>query len=612
MNGVRVRALVWGLLFAVGCESEPTGSDAGTDAGPLRCLEDGDCAEREACNAQIGVCYPLDACDDERPCPEGQACLEGDDGYFACVFDRCTSDEACAGEVSCGEGELPRCQAGACGCGMICPGGCDDGLGCCHATAMCQALPEACADTECPLGEGPVRTSTGTWSGASCALEGEVCACQPLAPLPWGDIGRQSSLARDGDRAVIAAYNLTYGDLMFGELRPGPSVDWRFVDGVPTSSASVTGALDGPRGGRSAPGPDVGQAPRVVLSGGTAWVAYQNATDGEIRMLRESGGQVRHHRIVERASRFSDLSVDDEGHLLLAYLIEREGPPTARRAVLRLARSTSASPEGPDDWSHEDVVVTELAAADCRTRCDGDEVCVAGACRTVDPTPCQPACGEGTACLDARCQPVEARSTVRSLPELAGLWPRVRAAGSEVLVAWYDNRDRSLRLARNGAGAWVTMTVAGGEGLVDRGEDAGRFVDLELDDGGQPHLVYLNRTRGQIRWVSVAGETAEAATISDEPMNFHRPALLEGELDLLLPAQGPARVAYPDARRGVTRLATRREGAWAVEDVVVPPGASGFQVQLARDPDGAVWGTAYRFQLTTDGDTNGLVIFSAP
>src|SRR5262245_34267598 len=86
------------LLAAAGCDCEGGLTRMDPDSGiKPRCMSDEDCAEREACNVAIGVCYPLDECDDMRPCPEqNQLCEDRNgDGFNECVFMRCTEDDEC-------------------------------------------------------------------------------------------------------------------------------------------------------------------------------------------------------------------------------------------------------------------------------------------------------------------------------------------------------------------------------------------------------------------------------------------------------------------------------------------------------------------------------------
>jgi hypothetical protein len=124
---------------------------------------------------------------------------------------------------------------------------------------MCQPLPAQCLSLTCPLGQFLSVTSSGSWDSGNCMLTGAVCDCKPYPPLPLGDIGLYSAIDQGAmGPAMVSAYNLDYGDLMVGVVQADQSISWTFVDGVPTSTTTIVGAIDGPRGGQSAPGPDVG------------------------------------------------------------------------------------------------------------------------------------------------------------------------------------------------------------------------------------------------------------------------------------------------------------------------------------------------------------------
>jgi hypothetical protein len=102
--------------------------------------------------------------------------------------------------------------------------------------------------------------------------------------------------ARSG-RTSVAAYNRTWGDLMIGQVAPDRSVAWTFVDGVPTSTATIRGALDGPRGGQGAEGRDVGWFASATLAGDgeTVFVAYHDRDAGSLRFA--AGPTFDHHQV---------------------------------------------------------------------------------------------------------------------------------------------------------------------------------------------------------------------------------------------------------------------------------------------------------------------------
>src|SRR5688500_15262483 len=178
-QGVRpARATVLSaLLAAIGCDCDGGLTMVGQDTGVKpRCTMDSDCEEREACNVAVGICYPLDECDDMRPCEmANQICEDRNgDGFLECVFMRCEEDEECVAAITCDDGLVPTCSSGGCICGQPCNGGCPGGQGCCVPTNVCHDLPPQCEGVMCPPGQFVSVTSTGAWDTGQCEFSGEL------------------------------------------------------------------------------------------------------------------------------------------------------------------------------------------------------------------------------------------------------------------------------------------------------------------------------------------------------------------------------------------------------------------------------------------------------
>lgn len=603
--------LLAGLVLVVACDEDRLQTvDAG--AGPSRCLSDDDCPDRNRCNVSTGVCFPLDACGPDRPCPDGQSCVEGADGFRTCVFDRCTSNAECISEVSCTDPERPRCVAGACMCGLPCDGGCPDGRGCCLADETCRDLPPRCGALSCPLGQAAVRTSTGTWSPDQCRLVGESCECAPLPALAEGDIGRHAALALDGRRAVVSAYNATYGDLMVGERSEAGEISWTYVDGVPTSTLTVTGRLDGPRGGQSGPGRNVGHFTDIeVTADGERWIAYQDVTAGRLRFARGRDGAYTHHVVDEDGltGRGAVLSLSPSGAAVVVHLAVAAGAEGRRQAALRISRSEDPRRGG---WSHRSLALTDLSQAPCAVRCLRREACLTGgACAVPDANGCTPECGRDQACVLGRCQALESAPPFVRLPPVAGFSPSISWSGAALWIAHHDVRVGTLSLLRvedEGRGAVTTQSIAGPGAPLQPTSVAGRFSALATDDSGAVHIAY---TAGDALRYAVWNGSIQ----TDEVIHAVEDARLGADVNLRLTGSGPVLV-YQDASEGRLMWARKRAGgAWRTAVALggqPGDGSHGYYADLALGAGRAPLSMAFRIRLLSEGHANGLVFFEIP
>ncbi|MCA9550915.1 MAG: hypothetical protein KC933_12850 [Myxococcales bacterium] len=636
---VRVFGLL-AVLVVAGCDcgdgnlNPVPDQDAGVSG---RCTTNDDCATGEVCTA--GACVSLDQCGPDQPCPDPeQTCIDGDRGYRICVYTRCESDDECQ-TLTCDPDLVPACVGGGCQCGVPCQGGCPFGQGCCIPTDTCQDLPAECMDLTCPPGQFVSVTSTGAWSAQACEVLGETCQCERLPPLPEGDIGLYSALEHDGQGYVMTAYNLTYGDLMFGVVQGDGQVAWEFVDGVPTSTTpdDITGDIDGPRRGNGAPGPDVGLYTDVVAAAdGTPHVVYQDRDQGALKYARLTPQGWQTHTVdganIGDTGRYAAVALDAQERPVVAYLSYKEDVGGRRVSTLRLAVATSATPGAPGDWGRRDLETLDLTGLSCAERCNVNEVCLRSTDRCVvpdDEQACSPRCEAREACVNATCEPVRSLPTFMGLPRARGLWPSAALLpDGGLLVAYHDRVDMSLKVARISGpdllqGALTITTIEGTGGPTGAGEETGLYPSLVVTPGGEIHLAYVNATRQTLRYRNLNAQLA-TVVVEDVESGLGQGSGPDGELigadaALVVDGSGRVRVAYQNATLGDLRYA-RRDGAdtWTLitlaGDEPTYQGTYGFYTDQVLNRQGTEpMVSTYRYFLSAEqGPRNGVSVFSPP
>lgn len=634
------RALLLCLALPLAaCDCGGAGIQPVPDSGVVmgRCTKDEDCPARNSCNVAIGVCFPKDACDDTRPCPDmNQVCADVDgDGYKDCAFKRCTENSECA-TMQCPSDKVPTCSAGGCICGAPCQGGCPPTQGCCVPEDLCHDLPPRCMGMTCRPGQFLSVTSSGAWDTGQCMVLGEACHCERLPPLPFGDIGLYSALAHDGQSPVLSAYNLDYGDLMYGVVQPdGTTIQWSFVDGVPTSTDTITGDVDGPRGGNSKPGVDVGLHTDLAIDPqGRAHIAYQDRDNGDLKyaLLTPTGWRLHTIYTEGEAGLYNSLVLDPAGRARVAFLAAREDPSGQgpRKSILHLAVTSTSSPTSSADWVVRDIETLSLVPYGCDEQCRQNEVCRSSDLRCLVPDPpraCPTACGSGESCLMGHCSLIEPARAFRDVPLARGVWPSLqRMPDGGVLIAYHDRVDKNLKLARvagpNPAGGAITLTVIDGDGAGST-DEVGLFPALVVTAGGEIHLAYQNATRHQLIYRSL---DANLRTISQEVvedgldvMNGPDGHFVGADPAMIIDANGVVRIAYQDGSTGALRYARRMAGGnWVKStlrgDEMPYAGSFGFYTDQIPTTDrmGGIIST-YRFFLSApNAPMNGVEMVSPP
>lgn len=482
----------------------------------------------------------------------------------------------------------------------------------------------------CPPGQFLSVTSSGAWSLGSCEVTGEVCSCEVLPPLPYGDIGLHSAIAHDDRGAIVSAYDLTYGDLMFGIVQSSGSIDWEFVDGVPSSTTSITGDLAGPRAGNSDLGDDVGKySDLAVDASNRPHVSYHDATNGALKYAlgTASGWNLVTVDARSTSGLYSSLTIA-AGRPRIAYLTAREHSATGpRRSTLRIAIAVSDSPATPGDFVIRDVDSIDVSALGCADACDPNEVCRAfdEACMVPNPAACRQ-CGPGERCLDSACTPIEALPPYRDIPNARGLFPSIAAfADGTTLIAYQDRIEGNLKVARiagpDPSRGAITLTVIDGPGSGTT-DLVGGFSSLFVTPGGELYLAYENATRRSVVYRQLS--STDLSTIVVEEIESGLSAqpdahFLGADVSLVVDADGTARVAFQDATLGELRFAQRRGPSdWTVttlrgnEDPYA--GSFGFYNDQTLTPDRrrSLLSTYRYFLSASGGPDNGLEVISLP
>jgi MYXO-CTERM domain-containing protein len=483
------------------------------------------------------------------------------------------------------EGEDQGSCAEACEDGFTCPGGCAEGKACCASAGECIELPTPnCRRHECDGGYRTFVEDPGTLDPQSCEPTGVVCGCEEREPLPLGFIGRYVSVGRlPGGGLAFAAWNSTYGDLMFAETN-GPRLptdsEWAFIDGIPDDSR-MRGGPSGPRGGNDLPGPNVGRfASLAVTMAGAIHIAYRDADAGRLKhaygSAATSGRREWLVSVVDETGDggwFAHLELDREGRPMIAHRVGRLQIDEAPAAGLRVAVATGARPEGPEDWVHIDADVAPHEVVD------------------------------------------------EALPTLPhGLAIGLDAAldeGGRLVVVHHDRDGGTLRRVVVAAGEVVegpeVLLGEVGEGIVPG--EVGRHPALWIDQDGAEHVAWTDAGRDQLRYKPVGAETD---TIIDDgrrasPSGRVSRNLVGADARLVRDRAGALRLVYQDQTFLDMVIATRRDEGWeratAAGNESPYAGAFGFHtvaLPALRDEPGDLLLVTYRYQSRTDPPSHGL------
>lgn len=536
------------------------------------------CAPDEECILSTGECRKRtsDTCTSDSACSGGRACCDlGDGNGKKCNFKKClTGDDCRAGSknscvepISCSGTATAVCSVGVCKCEEPC-GGADCGSGkCCDGQKnQCIDNPKPCPDLKCSPGTDPPDAAQFTTDPKTCKLSGPACECKKREPLPIGDVGLHSEIGMLNGKAVVSAYNETYGDLVVGYQQEDGSVKWEFIDGIPANGA-VEGSSDGPRGGIKEAGDNVGlYTSLAVASDGTLHVSYFDATNGALKYARKSANKWELHTVDKNGKmvgRFTSLTLASNNPVI-AYFVKDDG---TGKTALRVARAKSAAPAAGTDWDISTPASAPLPA--CQGKCDASkkEVCIEEAaskftCKvpTEKATSCTPKpCKDGAeACVSGACLKIAPDDANPPIPHGVGLFPSIAAlASGGVVVTFYDHNNGDLKIAeqKDPASQFTVKTLA------SKG-DVGQFTSVAIDGQGRIHIAYIDVDAMDLRYLRLSNQLqTEADELVDDGYtntpNGGEDHFL-ADASIAVDSQGNARIVYQDASAQALKIAIRQ------------------------------------------------------
>ena len=528
---------------------------------PKQCDTSADCCPGQVCNVGGHFCFDkYTPCSVDGTCPAtAQVCQTI--GVFAkgqgCTFNKCATDGSCASGTSCFNkycvGEPP------------CNGGCSNGKVCITATNLCSPPPaDGSCKQSCPNGKMLVLTNPDNIFDL-CNPASETCECDSLPPLQTRDVARYSSLAVSGSTVFVSAYDGEYGGLVVhtfdkGSLAAPQKSQW--VDGVP-ATGHIGGDLNGPRGGITDVGPDVGRYTSIAASAaGDLYVAYYDNDNGDLKFAARYGGPLAPWSVMTvdgstpvgstptngDLGLFTSIALMQNGTPAIAYFRRGSYDNNAKNeqgtsTALLYAVATKVQPQVAADWKV--IGAGNLAGADvdtlirppppCNNGCKTSELCIDdpnaanGQRCAVATTGCSPACVGTNLCVKDSdvngtpvCRTTEAAAILAELPQGTGLMPSLAFMDDHPVIAYYDSVNRAVK-AVQGSGTGLLPSFAApveidghdtGAGAVQR--DTGRFPALAISanpsaPGGRIAIAFGDRTSQQLVLYQSNGLTAHAA-----------------------------------------------------------------------------------------------------
>ncbi|MFP4599395.1 MAG: hypothetical protein ACLFVJ_14145, partial [Persicimonas sp.] len=519
------------------------------------------------------------ACEDG--CAEGEECVDG-----ACEpvdTAECEADDECG---DCPEGDVAFCSDGACECRPACEEGCGEDEFCCYESDSCQSIPDPCADELCDPGFEPEVADPGTPDSATCEVTGAQCECVSLPPLPLGIHGPYASVAeRDGVRAA-SVYNQTYTDLMVATVDDSGEPTWHFVDGVP-ESGDIEGDLDGPRGGISDSGDDVGTHTAIGVDGdGNLHVLYRDEDEGALKYARGTSGddgldfELKTLDDAGDTGFYSSLVVDDDGTVHAVYTaFEVEDADEGWQTQLRYLNFPADA--AMDELAPEPSTVYGTATDNpCGGACDRFELCFDGACS--EPTDdCDDDCGDGLECYAGACEPYYSRGK-RAYPMMTGLFSHLSITEQGLAVTFYDHLQQQVGWSQRTDDQWSEAQFLGAP--------SGPYVSGTVDADGEVHLAYMEPEKEALVYEVVGSGDREtiASGIRDTADGYLLSQIGE-DIELKLHDDGSVQVLYQDATWHKLNVASRDDaGDWTVDTLSQPSdpyeGAHGFFATMVRNP----------------------------
>ena len=601
---------------------------------PARCLEDADCCPGQICSVSVGLCADQTiACTVDEDCAmrPGQTCIDFRGGQF-CGYPNLGNQlseagtQRCDGPQDCGPDRA--CVGQRCVQFAPCGGGCPAGQVCDVDTDLC--FEEPSCETTCGDGELLVVADPDLMSGPQCcAVE---CACAVLPPVQEGQIGWFTDLAADAEQLVASGYDPVYGDLVVGfYTTTGTRARLEYVDGFPLSGP-IVGDPTAARGGRSEPGPNVGEHTSVAIdAAGAIHVAYYDRDQGRLKYALGRDGQWAVSVVDEgdNVGLYTSIAIDPDGFARIAYMMAEgtDEPDPTPRTGLKHARATASQPAGPDDWVVQLVDSRPIPPPACGGECPDDLICTdlglggTPGCLVTTATVSCGGCG-----ADEFCFPVGGGDAFVCAEEFVefpsddlipgvGLFASlaVTSAGDSV-IAYYDSIRTDLKLATSSADETFTVEVLDGRDPSSSrapGPDVGQHASIAVGPNDTVGIAYFDAARDDLVYLDVTNQSREIVDNGVSPPDLR---FVGADADLVFSSSGQPTIAYQDPTL-IDLLFARRDGdTWRTEVVRGSTGglSTGFYASQAhRGSTAFVGGVDVDF--TEDGDLRlQLVIIPRP
>ena len=453
------------------------------------CESASDCCPSQVCNLQGHFCVDkFTLCSGPGSCTvAGQVCKNigvrpNDNG---CTFEKCTAG-VCANSST-------VCFNGYCVGEPPCNGGCTKDTNgqprvCVTATNYCSPAPKdssgSCQRT-CAKGQLLVLHDPDNIFD-TCTLASESCECVSLPPLVVRDVSRHSDLALSGQNLYVSAYDGEHGDLVvhtFDKSNPTKPTKSEWLDGLPAcptpGACTLGGDPNGPRGGITNVGPNVGQYTSIAAApNGDLFVAYYDVDNGDLKFISRYGGPAATWSTPITLDGSSDaatpaktgdvglytsIALTAAGVPAISYFQRASyaAGPAAEVGLTTAVKYIVASKLQPltrADWSAPIVVESrDRVAPPCNGACATAQVCVqdpnapvgSNGQRCASPAPtCAPTCSGSQTCVkdvDVARTPVcrtslQGQSTP-DVPQGTGLMTSLAFMDDKPLIVFYDSEN---------------------------------------------------------------------------------------------------------------------------------------------------------------------------
>jgi len=406
-----------------------------------------------------------------------------------------------------------------------------------------------------------------------CAGEGGACAD---GEVERGPLGRWDSIAVDGNRAVVSAYEESLGDLVLVDVTSEP---WTYtaVDGVPDATPYYKPSTY--RGGVLEAGPDVGAWTSVTLRDGMARIAYQDIDAGVLRFATEFGDGWTSHVVDSdtqggRVGLYTSLAWSPAGTPAIAYMASGlDDGSGGKKAQLRLAVASTANPGAESEWT---VSVLAETAISCAGLCGDGKVCLPATDtegeRCASPsTDCTADCADGEACMAGACTAIVVDPPAYDLPRGTGLFAHLGyLPDGRAVVVYYDREAGDLLMSVNST-SWSVVPLD-----ADAGTDTGMSAAMAIDGGGVVHVAYQDALGDQLLYVSWAADQVRPVEVVDDGTRSGDRTHPVGAGAAVAIVDGQPVIAYQDGATSDLLLARRGGSGWTRSDLLVGPMLDGF------------------------------------